>query len=46
METAINTLLKNPDLCQKIAENGTQFVQKFNDSIIANLFNELYVTLK
>jgi glycosyltransferase involved in cell wall biosynthesis len=46
METAINTLLKNPDLCQKIAENGTQFVQKFNDSIIANLFNEIYVTLK
>ncbi len=46
IETAIVSLSKNPVLCQSMAQNGIEFVQKFNDSIIANHFNELYTKLK
>jgi glycosyltransferase involved in cell wall biosynthesis len=45
MEKAIDDLLKNPVLCNKIAQNGIEFVQKFDDAKIASQINEIYTKL-
>ena len=42
LEQKINLLLNDPNLRKEISEKGFQFVQKFNDEIIASQINKLY----
>jgi glycosyltransferase involved in cell wall biosynthesis len=46
MENAILKLLKNDDLCEEIAQKGWEFVQKFNDNVIANQLILVYNRIK
>ena len=42
LEHAIQKLLVDKDLCNKMAEKGFEFVQKFNDEIIARQVIDVY----
>ena len=42
VKKAIMKLLQNEDLCKEITRKGWEFVQKFNDEIIASKINKLY----
>ena len=46
MENAILKLLKNEDLCEEIAQKGWEFVQKFNDNVIATQLILVYNRIK
>ena len=45
MELAINQLLSDENLRSEISEKGFEFVQKFNDNIVATKYNKIYESL-
>lgn len=45
MQEAIERFLKNEDLCKEITEKGFEFVQKFNDEVVANQIMNTYKNL-